>query len=450
MAQGFRLGFTNLLVWLAMAVSSQATGRAAPPIANSAPQPEPSADQVAWGFDLRVRTEFQERAGTLPNGLATREGWMVRARPRVWMRLSPARHLTLTARLISEPRYILRPTANRGWTMEEALFDQFNVSLPGLLDERLTLTFGRQALGNHWLISDGTPTDGSRTEFFDAARVTFEAETLATTFDGIYVRQFAKADRWLPVLNDRHRPVTEQDEQALILQASNRALPHAQLDGFLIFRHQDAVLANGNSGDAWAAGVRVAGALSERWRYRVVGAPQRGRLNGQDLRAWGVNGLLSWAVGGDWQHTLHAGFEYLSGDDPQTAANEGWDPFWGRRPQWSELMVNSFGAENRGRPADYKNLQRVTTGWECKPHDRVNLTAHYMLLLANENPLAGQPGYSRDGRIRGHYVQAIARYTFNRRWAGHLWGEVFWPGDYYADCRRETGLFLRAEMVFSF
>lgn len=454
MAQLCRNGYAPFFAWLVLAVRLQAAEPAGLTLsdAKAVPATETTAEAFTWGFDLRLRTEYQEHAGTLSNGLATEGSSQLRARPRVWTQFTPLEHLTLNARLISEPRYILQPDSNQGWAWEEGLLDQLNLSLPGLLDERLTVTVGRQSLafGNQWLVADGTPADGSRTDFFDAARLTFAAESLATTFDAVYLHQFADSDHWLPVLNNRHRPVIEQDEQAVILHASNRALPRTQLDGFVVYRHQDAVLANGNSGDTWMVGTRVAGELSDRWRYRVEGAPQWGRLNGQDLRAWGVNSLLSWDVGGDWQHTLHAGYEYLSGDDPKTSANEGWDPFWGRRPQWSELMVTTFGAENRGRPADYKNLQRLTAGWECSPHTRVDLATHYMLLLANENPLAGQPGYSRDGNIRGHFAQAVARFHFGRGWTGHLWAEAFWPGDYYADDRRKTGLFLRAELAFKF
>jgi hypothetical protein len=157
----------------------------------------------------------------------------------------------------------------------------------------------------------------------------------------------------------------------------------------------------------------------------VEGAPQWGRLNGADLRAWGANSLLTFNAGGQWQHKVRLGYEYLSADDPNTPENEGWDPMWGRRGQWSELMVFTFAQENRGRQADYKNLQRPGIGWSASPAKLLELTADYMPLFANENSLGNNPGYTADGKFRGHFFGSIARFTFNRYWSGVLRGEFF-------------------------
>jgi hypothetical protein len=46
-------------------------------------------------------------------------------------------------------------------------------------------------------------------------------------------------------------------------------------------------------------------------------------------------------------------------------------------------------------------------------------------------------------------VTAVARYQFNRYLAGHLWGEYFFPGDYYSAPRDDAAFYLRAEMTFT-
>jgi hypothetical protein len=408
-------------------------------------------DWFEWGFDFRLRNEYVHNGAQIESDLEQNTTDGLRLRPRVWTSVHPSTNVSLNARLVSEPRYYFRPGSREGWSLEEGLFDLFNVRLEQVPGQPLTVTLGRQelAFGNRWLIWDGSTTDGTRTEFFDAARLTLEVEDARTTLDAIYISQAAETESWLPVINDHDRLITEQDEQAGVLYIRNRSLPKTQLDGFLIFRHQEAVSARGNQGDVWTAGARAEGPLAERWQYRLESAPQWGRLNGRDLRACGFNGRLTFLAGGSWQHQFRAGYEYLSGDDPATDANEGWDPFWARRAQWSELMVLKFAIENRGRAGDYKNLQRPNVGWSFQPAPPLTISADYMPLFANE-PASSTASYGGGGYFRGHLLQAIARFKLNRHWSGHLWNEWFWPGDFYAPDQRELGVFVRAEINFVF
>ena len=43
------------------------------------------------------------------------------------------------------------------------------------------------------------------------------------------------------------------------------------------------------------------------------------------------------------------GWYYLSGDDPETSEDEGWNPLWARYPQYSELYVYAFDTDGAGR-----------------------------------------------------------------------------------------------------
>jgi hypothetical protein len=333
------------------------------------------------------------------------------------------------------------------------VLDQFNVQFTNVPIENLSLTVGRQelAFGNKWLIYDATSTDGTRTEFFDAARLRYNAADIRTTFDAIYILQYADTDHWLPVINDDGRSISEQDERTGVFYVSNKSLPHTQLDGYAMYRDQrDPVSSRGNVGYTWLVGGRVQGEIGKRWEYRAEVAPEWGELNGRVLRAWGFNSLLTYNAGGKWKHKLRTGYEYLSGDDPDTETNEGWDPMYGRRALWSEVAVVVFGLESRGRSADYKNLQRPSVGWSAKPLAWLDLSADYMPLFANENTFAGTAGYSEDGKFRGHYAQAISRFTLSRHWTALLWGEAFWPGDYYSTNRRETAYFIRTELMYKF
>lgn len=447
--------FFRLLRAAALSAGLAALGLAAQEAGSPDPQPAGDIrrpiDFLEWGFDFRFREEYFRNATSLSSEAPDHEFHYLRLRPRLWTSLLPATNVSVNARLIAEPRYYFAPESREGWANEEGLLDGLNLRLERFAGQPVTLTLGRQdiAFGNRWLIWDGSELDGSRTDYFDAGRVTWELAELSTTVDAICVEQAAEAGGWLPVINERNQFIREQDERAVILYVRNTSVPHTKLDGYLIWREESAVTGNGNSGRTWTAGARAEGDFRKRWHYRAEAAPQWGELNGADLRAFGFNGLVSRDLGGAWKHQVHAGYEYLSGDDPDTAANEGWDPHWARRPQWSELMVQLFGAENRGRPGDYKNLQRPNVGWTFSPERHTECTIEYAPVFANENPHGSDPNYG-NGRFRGHYLQAIARVRFGEHWAAHLWGELFRPGNYYGDNRQDLAAFGRLEVIYKF
>jgi len=423
---------------------------ASPPSAQLT-QSKASARWFDWGADFRLRSETYLNASTLQDATPNNESSYLRLRPRIWTTLNPHPDLSFTTRLVSEPRYYFQPHPSTGWANQETLLDLFNLRWTNLFHQPVAVTVGRQefCFGNKWLVWDGTCTDGTRTEFFDAARITFDAAEVQTTFDAIYLQQDAATESWLPVFNETNPFILEQKERGAIFYLQNRSLAAVQLDAYAMYRQQTAMQSRGNRGETWLVGGRLDAKLSERWRYRAEFAPEFGRINGADLRAWGANQLLTVNLGGAWQTKLRVGHEYLSGNDPGTTANEGWEPMWARRAQWSELMVVLFGAEHRNRAGDYKNLQRPNFGLTFRPTKKWELSADYSAVFANENPFAGTPGYGM-GNFRGHFGQAVARYTFDVHWSGVLWAEMFLPGNYYAASRQDPAYFFRSEIYFKF
>ena len=56
--------------------------------------------------------------------------------------------------------------------------------------------------------------------------------------------------------------------------------------------------------------------------------------------------------------------------------------------------------------------------------------------------------FTGTGDFRGHYLQAVLKYKFNKHLSGHLWSEFLFPGDFYAS--RGMMDFLRAEIMYTF
>jgi hypothetical protein len=413
-------------------------------------------DWLSLGADLRLREVWFKNAITLSDKAPGNEYHFQRYRSRLWASAKPFEDidLSLNARLTWEFRNYCKPESGdlRSVEWDEAVFDNLNIRWEKMLDTPLTVTVGRQDIifGNGWLVLDGTPLDGSRTIFFDAARLTWDAqEELCTIFDLVYIDNGVQSDRWIEPFNDQERNLIEQHERGAIFYATNTSLKDTRIDGYFIYKHDDHVLANGNDSDIYTFGARVAGDVGENWKYRAEFAEQLGHQNGEDLCATGFNGRLEYHFNDKNKNFVYMAYEYLSGDDPDTAKIEEFDPLWGRWPQFSEAYVYTYITETR--IADVTNLHRVGPGWGCEPTDKVSLNANYFLLFADQNTLGeqGVAGFTEAGSFRGQLVSAWMKYKFNEHVSGHLVGEFFCPGNYYDDSRNDPAVFLRYELVFS-
>jgi hypothetical protein len=403
---------------------------------------------LSLGADFRFRWEYQFDVFTLNSGLPEHEYSYQRYRMRVWTKIHPVEQLDFNVRLTSEPRTYLKPDRMSGCVSDEFIFDSLNMVWRKVANQPMTLTVGRQEiiLGNGWLVLEGTPLDGSRTLFFDAARMTYTLASRKTTFDLIGISQSAASNRWVPPLYDQHKSLLEQNENGAIFYVTNKALPRTQIDGYFIYKHDTRVLLRGDMGDIYAFGGRIEGNINNHWKYRAEFAPEMGNKNGQDLKAFGSNNRLSYNLKNRTNQSVRFGYEYLSGDDPGTKGrDEGFDPLWGRWPQWSELLLYNFATETR--VGYWTNLHRMDFGWSCNPTNRMELNADYMPLFAASNPFQDRPGFSQSGKSRGNFASALVRYKFNEHLSGHLLGELFFPGDYYSSLKQDPATFLRAEFI---
>lgn len=488
------LGVAAVLVLAIPALKAQGTPPPAKPAAVEArplanPQANQSAydrfeervrnptDWLSWGADLRVRDEFLENtfmSAPIPGGPPPAPGTrypdynQIRIRARMWGTVKPVSNLDLNLRFAWESRVFTKPDepvpAYAGgasmvdaFELDEFLIDNLNFRFTNILNQPASLTVGRQDLflGNGWFTGDGTPRDGSRTYFLDAARMVWnfpEAKTLANL---IYIEQRARSDAWLPPINEQayRRYLTEQDERGVILYVSNKSISKTTLDGYFIYKHDEKALGSGAEGDIFGFGARASVDLSDHWNLRAEFMPQFGEKQigagpEQDLEAFGANTLLTYSFKDSLKNQAHVGYEYLSGDDAgSTGQNERFDPLWGRWPQWSELLV--YNLSTGPRPVDWGNLHRLNAGWGFSPTKKSKVTADYHALFAPTDDI--RP-IGTGGNFRGHLATANFEYVHSIHLRGHLRAECFWPGDYYDGTGLNTDMetFLRAEILLTF
>ena len=434
--------------------SSSVANEAAP--AAGKPQPADSwlarlkkpASWLSLGADLRLREEYYNNASTLDSDSPGHEVHYQRYRARLWASFTPIKQVDVNSRITWEYRTYLKPDYRRCGSPEEFVFDSLNVVWRNALTLPVTLTVGRQdiMLGNGWLVMEGTPLDGSRTLFFDAARLTYQSRSRKATVDLIAIGQASSLDGWLPPLHDLKKPVTEQNENGAILYVSTKPRAKTRFDGYFIYKHDIKVLGNGNNAAIYTTGLRTEFDLQEHWKCSFEAAPQWGNKNSRDLRALGGNSRLSYSLKDSHNNILHLGYEYLSGDNPSTTANESFDPLWGRWPQWSELLI--FTCIKETRVGEWTNLHRLNVGWSNSLTRKFELAADYHSLLSDENPRRGRTGFSQDGRFRGQLTTALLKCKLTEYLNSRLLWEYLRPGDYYSQNMQDPAHFVRLEFLF--
>jgi len=372
----------------------------------------------------------------------------------------------LNSRMVWEFRTWDEPSRKLKETdFDEILFDRLNVTMRNMFGEPMTGVIGRQdlILGVGWLVLDGTPLDGSRTIFTDAARFTYDWADKNTKIDMIYIDNSAASDRWLKPIEDRDRALTEQDEYGAILYLTNQSMEKTKLEAYFMYKNDNPVedyytnfpLSWSKKAEIYTFGGAASHTLNENWNYRVEGAIQTGEKGSdsssmQDMEAYGALTNLEYLFKDNLDSSAHVGYEYASGDDPDSKDNEQFDPLWAEWPRWSELYIYTYSRETM--IAESTNLHRINIGHKFRPNKQWQICTDYHLLWADENTTTGPSSIqiSGDDKFRGQLITCWAKYRFSKKLFGHLLGEYFIPGNYYEDATNDDAFFLRFNLEYTF
>ncbi|MDY7011611.1 MAG: alginate export family protein [Planctomycetota bacterium] len=405
---------------------------------------------LEWGAELRLRAIWDKNVRSCDDSAEGNERFWQRYRGRLWTTSTLADNLKLNFGAAWEMRNYCRPEGMRDTDFDEVVFETLNIEWSKALGLPLRVKVGRQNLGdlNRWLFAEGTPLDGSRTWYFDAARFTYELAERKTTVDVVYINQYSDSDKWLPPINDHiDRHLLENDERAVVLYVKNKSLDKTQIDGYYIWRRTWRELDNGWDSDLSTIGGRIAGDIDDHWKYYAELATQVGSKDGFHVSAMGGNSRISYHLNDELNNNFRLGYEYRSaGRHPR----ENFDILWGRWTYISNIYVDYLGSlENNFEM--FSNLHRVNFGWSCEPTKKLSVHADYNLLFADDNQSddLGER-FSQSGCLRGHLFAGLLKYKFNEHVSGHLIGELLLPGDYYTDMSNDPAIFLRYELMFRF
>jgi hypothetical protein len=430
----------------------------------------------SWGPYLRLRYEYWKNWKDMNNDLKDNRSFFS-VKTALWGKADFNANTSLFAKLSNEFKAYtyfggtasLMPdkTDNKKgyhFDINEVIFENLYLDQKNLLGLPVDLRLGRQDFagmyGEGFLIMEGTPQDGPRTLYFNAAKASWQIDP-QNTIDLIYIND-PRDEEFLPVVNrlrlrsavnpsldGQQQLLNTTDEQAGVLYWKNKKIKDLAIEAYYIFKYE---AEEGGSGYQTQKGnINTIGSFVN---YALGTLTLRGQLAGQ-FGSYGSNdrsGIGGYAFADKVFNSIagspkiNIGFVYLSGDNQKTSKNEGWDPLFSRWEWISPMYARSMCAET-GILGYWTNMRIYRAGLTFKPAEKINLSFWYNFLQANEQatPTAILSG---SGKNRGHLPQVKVEYMFNKNVTTCFWVEYLMPGNFYKE--RDAAVFLRTELQLKF
>jgi hypothetical protein len=433
--------------------------------------------KFSGGGSERLRHEFWRNWKDMSDaGLDNRN--FFRFKTSLWGQAEYEKFIMLYAKLTNEFRahtyfggtsgsFPDKKSAKKGYHFDinEVIFDNLYLDVKNFMDSPIDLRLGRQdflgTYGEGFLLMDGTPNDGSRTFYFNAAKSSWRIDE-KNTLDFIYINN-PRDEEFLPAINrqefvQQSNPNLDKipqnlnitDEQGYVLYWKNKAVKDLAFEGYYIYKRE---AEEGGAGfQAKRGQIHTIGAFEKYnfspWAIRSQLAFQFGKYGSSDRSAFGGYAFIDRDFSDTaWKPQASFGYVYLSGDKRDTLnKNEAWDPLFSRWPWWSELYCLSYGAET-GISAYWTNLSMLRASLVLKPTDKLKFSCWYNYLLANEN-VAASSIFSGNKKERGHMPQARLDYALSKNISTYFLAEYFLPKRFYL--AKDPALFLRTEVQIKF
>jgi hypothetical protein len=416
-----------------------------------------------WGGDIRLRgVNFDNIPLNADPPGVTRGGKNVffRGRTRVWGQYAFSDQALFRARLVNEFRsYESGRGTNTYDFPDEFVFDHLYFDVKDLADGLLDLRIGRQDLiyGNGRVLLDGTPLDGSRTIYFNAVKATLNWDTTVADILGIWDEPeddlaINSQDRDLVGIVGKYP--TDMVESGAGIYVKNKSLEKMPFEAYYLYKNESdyeywvpgadgappTKVVQPHDLNLHTLGFRLMPKFTESLTGSIEVAGQLGERGPQDVSGWMVDGKLSYKFPVDTLNpTGSLGIYYLSGDDPNTKDDEGWNPLWARWPQYSELYVYAWDAEGAGR---WSNITMPYAEVDLPVHPKAGFTILGGYMFAPEK---NGPG---GGDERGFLGTCWFKYKLSDTWSGHVLAEFVQPGNYYNV--EDTAHFIRVEFMCIF
>jgi hypothetical protein len=422
-----------------------------------------------YGAAFRLRHETWDDVVDLGTKQADRA--FFRLRTNLWGKADFSPNLGVYLKITNEMKYYtgsFNYKANDDrYDPDELIVDNLYADAKNVFGLPVDLRIGRQdfigptAYGEYLLFSDGTPNDGSRTFYFNAAKAVVKLNA-KNTIDLVYITD-PKTDIYMPSMYAGvKKQLTASNEQGFLVYGRIGAIDNVSLEPYYAYKKEDAFTdpvskVSNSELNLNTIGMRAV-VTAGTWKIRGEFAHQFGDY--EDGGHWqdrsGNGGYLF--VGRkydamDLKPEFELGYVYLSGDDPGTTGkNEAFDPLFSRAPNWNELMIYTYIFETSMYggpiPGYWTNLNLFKFGLKLNFSPATALALSYQYLTAPESTQGLNPAlFSNGGKTRGHLPTAILTHKFSKDLDVMAQLEYFVPESFYSD-QADNATFLRLQLQY--
>lgn len=424
-----------------------------------------TASEAQWsvGADFRLRYVASNNMPTASHGEGGHSEY-ARFRTRLWGKVTTDRFEAFV-RLGNEFRYYRSPDKDEGKqrfpdvTFLDNLYVTFK-EVGGWADVKV----GRQEMvfGSKRIISDGTGGDGSRTNYFDALRITFDCGNKRSL--DAFALYMARED-WLPTLGETHDAKSKrkkgydydttgynQNEYGAGLYYQDRSSAALGWDLYYVFKVEEGrhSTVNPNNGPfhTHTFGTRFLPKFTQTLSGEVELSVQAGDDALLAFQAYaGVTYAPAWQMKPKFTLAVH----YLSGDRDGARGEHAWHPVFNRETGVGDLVAAMF-SKNAYTNFLYPHLKVELTPAE---NQKVALQTGPMFAPVEENDASG----GTYGTFRGYFAQAkytvavgkiFAQESVFERMSLSFLGEVLTKGSYFERDQDDTAVFGQVELTCAF
>ncbi len=403
-----------------------------------------STPTAEFGIEERVRNENWNNLFDYSQN-ANDEREQVRFRTRVWARLPFSSNVDLSVGLNNESNYKF----GQQNVFDEFVFETANLNIRNIGVKGLSLKVGRQDImkGEGFILMEGTPGDGSRGLYLNAADLSYSFRKSSLELIGILD---PRMERFLPAINSQHKTLLEWNDQALGLYYTDNNNANTTWEAYYFHKKETGDIRPVSNYQYQSdrhvetGGARIKRKISAQWSVTGEFARQWGSARpGTPIGAWAGYGYVT----RNFQHALKPyvtfGYWALSGDDPSNPGKiSGWDPLFARWPKWGDLELYSQAYE---KGVGYTtNQKRFSVEGGFVPFKKGTLKFMYYKLGAF-HPFGYRPAVFGTGTDRGQNVQSRLDFVLNSYVRGHVDFETLLPGSFYTG--RDRAYFLRFELI---